>query len=209
MTTNPTPHLFWITSRAAGFAALILASLAVSLGLLMSTKLLKGKSADLRVAHETLSLATIVAVVVHAGALLGDRFLHPSLADITVPFLSSYKSAWTTLGIVSGWSLVLLGLSYYARRTFGAVRWRKLHRFTALAWLLGLAHSLGEGTDAGQVWFLAMVGIVAIPGLALLARRLLHGGGSTRTPGYTSKNVPSGPTLTTRVVPIVASSPQD
>ena len=173
MQVDPTPHLFWITSRAAGFAALVLASLAVSLGLLMSTKLLKGRVADLRVAHEILSLSTIAAIVVHAGALLGDQFLHPSLADISIPFLSSYKSVWTTLGIVSGWSLILLGLSYYARRAIGAVRWRKLHRFTALAWLAGVGHSLGEGTDAGQIWFLAMLAIVAIPALALLLTRLL------------------------------------
>jgi methionine sulfoxide reductase heme-binding subunit len=179
MNIDPTPHLFWITSRAAGFAALILASLAVALGLLMSTKLLKGRVADLRVTHEILSLSTIVAIVVHAVALLGDKFLNPSIADLTIPFLSSYKSGWTTLGIVAGWSTILLGLSYYARRTIGAVRWRKLHRFTALAWLAGLAHSLGEGTDAGQLWFLAMVAIVAIPALALLTLRLLDSGSST------------------------------
>ncbi|HUO74615.1 MAG TPA: hypothetical protein VMU39_27850 [Solirubrobacteraceae bacterium] len=179
MTIDPTPHLFWITSRAAGFAALILASLAVALGLLMSTKLLKGRVADLRVTHEVLSLSTIVAIVVHAGALLGDTFLHPSIADITIPFVSSYKSGWTTLGIVAGWCTILLGVSYYARRTIGAVRWRKLHRFTALAWLAGLLHALGEGTDAGQIWFLAMIGIVAIPALALLALRLLGVGSSS------------------------------
>lgn len=176
MTTDPTPHLFWITSRAAGFTALIVASLAVSLGLLMSTKLLKGRVADLRVAHEVLSLAAIVAIVVHGVALLGDKYLHPSLADIALPFVGNYKSVWTSLGIVSGWSLIALGLSYYARRYFGAVRWRKLHRFTALAWLAGLAHSLGEGTDAGQLWFLAMVALVAVPALGLVATRLVGSG---------------------------------
>ena len=51
-------------------------------------------------------------------------------------------------------------------------RWRALHRFTALAWVLGVAHSLGEGTDAGQVWFLAMTGVVAVPALLLLLGRL-------------------------------------
>jgi methionine sulfoxide reductase heme-binding subunit len=172
MNTNPAPHLFWITSRAAGFTALVLASLAVSLGLLMSTKLLKGKAVDLRVTHEILSLSTIAAIVVHAVTLLGDQYLHPSIADITIPFVSGYKSLWTTLGIIGGWSLLLLGLSYYARSKIGAQRWRKLHRLTALAWMLGLAHSLGEGTDAGQLWFLAMVAIVAIPALALVAVRL-------------------------------------
>jgi sulfoxide reductase heme-binding subunit YedZ len=172
MTISASPHIFWITSRAAGFTALILASLAVSLGLLMSTKLLKGRVADLRVAHEILSLSSIAALIVHGVALLGDQYLHPSVADIAIPFVSNYKSVWTTLGIVSGWSLIILGLSYYARRYLGAVRWRKLHRFTALAWLAGLVHSLGEGTDAGQIWFLAMVAIVVIPALALLLTRL-------------------------------------
>lgn len=189
MTTPLTPHLFWLISRAAGFSALILASLAVSMGLLMSTKLLKRKGLDLRVTHEILSLSTMVAIVVHAVALLGDKFLHPSIADIAIPFVSGYKSVWTTIGIVSGWSLILLGLSYYARRSIGVARWRKLHRFTALAWLLGLGHALGEGTDAGQVWFLAMVAIVAIPALGLLATRML--GSSSGTP---TKPTPSNPT---------------
>jgi sulfoxide reductase heme-binding subunit YedZ len=206
--TDPTPHLFWITSRAAGFAALVLASLAVSAGLLMSTKLLKGRISELRPAHDTLALATIVAIVVHGVALLGDQFLHPSIADIAIPFVSSYKTFWTALGIVGGWGLTLLGLSYYARRYVGAARWRKLHRFTALAWLAGLVHALGEGTDAGQVWFLAMTALVAIPALALLATRLARSGASGAPVPQTSKKRPSGPTLTTGVVPIAASDPQ-
>ena len=181
MHIDPTPHLFWITSRAAGIAALVLASLAVSLGLLMSTKLLRGRAADLRVTHEILSLSTLAAIVVHAVTLLGDKFLHPSVLDITVPFASSYKTAWMSLGIIGGWGLTLLGISYYARRTIGAKRWRKLHRFTALAWLAGLVHAVGMGTDAGQIWFLAMIGIVAIPALALLILRL-SGAGAAPAP---------------------------
>ena len=92
------------------------------------------------------------------------------------------------------------------------MRWRKLHRFTALAWLLGLVHALGEGTDAGQLWFLAMVALVAIPALALLATRLARSGEAPRVPPapqpQMSKTRPSGPTLTTGVVPIAASRPQ-
>lgn len=171
MTTSAAPHLFWITSRAAGIAALVLASLAVSLGLLMSTKLLRRRGPDLLATHEALSLATIVAIVVHGGALLGDQYLHPSFADIAIPFVGGYKTFWTSTGIIAGWGLALLGLSYYARRRIGATRWRKLHRFTALLWLAGLVHALGEGTDAGQVWFLAMIAIVAVPAVLLLLVR--------------------------------------
>jgi sulfoxide reductase heme-binding subunit YedZ len=165
------PHLYWLASRAAGSAALLLSSASVCVGLASSMRLLKGRTADLRVTHEALSLASIAALLVHVLTLLGDGFLHLSPAELTVPFLSGYQTLWTTAGIVGFWMLLALGLSYYARARIGVQRWRVLHRFTALAWVLGLAHSLGEGTDAGQAWFLAMIAIVVLPALALLAAR--------------------------------------
>ncbi|MCW3019171.1 MAG: hypothetical protein JWN10_1479 [Solirubrobacterales bacterium] len=167
------PHLFWITSRAAGIAALLLSSVSVCVGLLMGGRLLARRRPELRVTHEALSLATLVALVVHGLTLLGDSYMHPGLGDIAIPFLSGYKTFWTSLGIVAFWALLVLGLSYYARGRIGVQRWRKLHRFAALAWILGLAHSLGEGTDAGQTWFLASVAIVVVPALTLLLGRLL------------------------------------
>jgi methionine sulfoxide reductase heme-binding subunit len=174
------PHLFWITSRAAGIAALLLSSLSVCIGLLMSGRTaLKGRRAELRVTHEALSLATLGALVVHGLTLIGDGFLHPSLADVAIPFVSGYKTVWTSMGIIAFWTLLVLGLSYYARTRIGVQRWRKLHRFAALAWVLGIAHSLGEGTDAGQAWFLATMAIVVIPALLLLASRWLS---SSRRP---------------------------
>jgi methionine sulfoxide reductase heme-binding subunit len=166
------PHLFWITSRAAGIAALLLSSLSICIGLLMGGGIPKGHRLELRATHEALSLATLTALALHGLSLLGDGYLHPSLADITIPFLSGYKTLWTSMGIVAFWMLAVLGLSYYARARIGIARWRTLHRFTALAWILGLAHSLGEGTDAGQTWFLAMIAIVAVPAIGLLLARL-------------------------------------
>jgi sulfoxide reductase heme-binding subunit YedZ len=166
------PHLFWVTSRAAGIAALILSSLGVCVGLLMSGRL-RRRGPDLRVAHEALSLATLGALVIHGLSLLGDSFMHPGLADLSIPFVSSYMTLWTSAGIIAFWALALLGLSYYARTRIGVQRWRRLHRFTALAWILGIVHSLGEGTDAGQTWFLVMTAIVVAPALVLLTGRWL------------------------------------
>jgi methionine sulfoxide reductase heme-binding subunit len=183
-------HLFWITSRAAGTMALLFSSIAVAVGLTMGGKLLKRRGADLRVAHEALSLATIVALAVHAVALLGDSFMHPSLADVTIPFASSYMRVWTTIGIVGGWLMIILGLSFYARRRIGQQRWRRLHRFTALAWLLGLAHSLGEGTDAGEAWFLVATAVVTVPALVLLVVRLA-GAQRTAAAGAARRNARS------------------
>lgn len=182
LATATSPHLFWLTSRAAGIAALVLSSLSVSVGLLMGGRLMKGRGPDLRATHEALSLATLAALAVHGLTLIGDSYLHPSLADVAVPFVSGYKTLWTTAGIVTFWAMAVLGLSYYARSKIGVQRWRRLHRFTALAWALGIAHSLGEGTDAGQTWFLAMTAIVVVPALCLLVARRL---GASRAPQAT------------------------
>lgn len=165
-------HVFWITSRAAGVLALLLASASVSVGLTMGGRMLPRAQRTFRSLHEALSLAALSALAVHALSLLGDAYLHPSLVGLTIPFASSFRQPWMAIGIVAGWASALLGLSYYARGRIGVARWRRLHRFTAVAWLASLVHALGMGTDAGTAWFLIAVGIVIVPALTLLVVRL-------------------------------------
>ena len=129
----------------------MLAGLSICLGLLMGGGIVKRHRLELRVTHEALSLATLVALLVHGLSLLGDGYLHPSLGDIAIPFLGSYETVSTSMGIVAFWMLAILGLAYYARARIGVQRWRTL---TASPPRLDprLVHSLGEGTDAGQAW---------------------------------------------------------
>jgi sulfoxide reductase heme-binding subunit YedZ len=171
--TSAGEHVFWITSRAAGISALVLASVAVTAGLAIGAKAgpLRGRATQLRTAHEALSLAALAAIALHGLALLGDGWLHPSLVDVAVPFAGGYRPLWTGLGIVGGYGLAALSLSYYARARIGVARWRVLHRFVAVFWLLGVAHTLGAGTDAGQAWFLVLATVVVVPPLALLGVR--------------------------------------
>jgi sulfoxide reductase heme-binding subunit YedZ len=166
---NTAPHLFWITSRAAGTAALFLSSASVTIGLIMGMRIVKGRGPDLRALHEALSLATIAALLVHGLSLLGDKFMHPSLIDIAVPFATGYKTGWTSLGIIATYALILLGPSYYARRLIGQ------DRFTAIAWIAGIVHGFGEGTDAGSPWFVLMVALTTIPAAMLLVLRNFQG----------------------------------
>jgi sulfoxide reductase heme-binding subunit YedZ len=164
-------QFFWIVTRAAGSVALVASSVSLCVGLTMSGRLIKGRRVDLRIAHEALSLTALIALAIHVLSLLADSFFHPSLLDVTVPFVSGYREPWMSIGIIGGWGLAVLGLSYYARAKIGPDRWRRLHRWTAAAWALGLVHSIGEGTDNGRLWFLAMTGAVALPALVLLAQR--------------------------------------
>ena len=172
MTTDPSTHLFWITSRAAGTTAMVLASVSLCAGLAISGKLRKGPGADRRVLHEVLSLGVMVAVAVHGLALLGDGYLKASVADIAVPFAFSYETGWTTLGIVAGYGMTILGLAYYVRGRIGQDRFRLIHRFNLLFWVAGLVHSLGEGSDASQAWYVGLLALTAAPAPVFLALRI-------------------------------------
>lgn len=168
------PHLFWLVSRAAGAAALVVSSVSVGAGLLMSMRAGGRWRPDLRPLHEALSLMTLAFVVLHVAVLLGDGWLNPSVPQLTIPFLAGgYRPLWTGLGIVSAYGLLALGLTYYARDRIGASRWRRLHRFTAAFWVLAIAHTIGSGSDAGSIWFLASCGLVVLPAMALLIERWL------------------------------------
>jgi sulfoxide reductase heme-binding subunit YedZ len=180
---NVAPHLFWITSRAAGGAALLLASASVALGLMMSSRRKTSNKRDLRAIHEALSLTTLAMVALHGVALLGDSYLNPGLTGIAVPFVSAYRPLWTGLGIIAGYGLAVLGLTYYLRDRIGAARWRRLHRLTAVFWLLAIGHTIGAGSDAGQLWFLAISGGLVIPAALLLALRWLGRAGDSVAAG--------------------------
>ena len=166
-------HIFWITSRAAGGAALLLAGGAVVVGLMLSAKKPVTNKNDLRAIHEALSLTTLAMVALHGLSLLGDTYLDPGLTGIAIPFVGSYRPLWTGIGIVSGYGLAALGLTYYARDRIGAARCRKMHRFVALFWVMGIVHTLGAGSDAAPLWFLLIAGAVIVPAAALLGLRLL------------------------------------
>ena len=107
---------------AASLPGTLLVRTDITDGVAVEVRAISSRGPDLRVAHEALSLATLAALVVHGATLLGDSYLHPSIADVTVPFLSGYETLWTSMGIIAFWGLALLGPSYYLRRLIGAIQ---------------------------------------------------------------------------------------
>jgi sulfoxide reductase heme-binding subunit YedZ len=169
---SPTTHWFWILSRGAGTAALVLAAASISYGLVMAGKMKRGGAADRRTYHEALAVSTLVAIAFHGLVLLGDPFLHPNLADVTIPFVSSYKTIWTSMGIAAGWMLIAIALSFYVRDRIGRARYAIIHRLVIVAWVLGLVHAFFEGTDAGTAWFIGTVVVSSLPVAVLLGLRV-------------------------------------
>ncbi|MDX6622487.1 MAG: methionine sulfoxide reductase heme-binding subunit [Solirubrobacterales bacterium] len=148
-------HGWWLVSRASGLVALVLITVSVAIGLAMAGKVLRvpGLSRKLLAVHEQTALAGLIAIAVHAIALLGDPFLDPGVGGVAIPFALDFETFFTGLGVVAAYLAALLGLSFYFRRRIGAKLWRRAHRATVLVWVLGLVHALGAGSDTGEVWF--------------------------------------------------------
>lgn len=160
-------HVFWLGSRAAGVVAITMLSFTVMVGLVQGGRLPLGvKARDLTRIHEFVSLAALVAIAAHGLMLLGDPWLKPALGDLLVPFKLDYRTFYTGLGITGAWIATILGLSYYVRDKIGIRRWKSIHRFTMVAWLLSFIHVLGAGTDSGAAWLkvpvLASGGVIAV-----------------------------------------------
>jgi len=166
-TADPRHYIWWLASRASGLVALGLVTLAVLLGLLMATRSIANpalRRAAMRL-HEHVAIAGLIAIAVHGLTLLGDPWLRPGLAGISIPFALHYRSFYTGLGVIAGYLTALLGLSYYVRRRIGTRRWRQAHRATVIAWALAAVHTLGGGSDAGTIWLRAAV---LAPGAAIV-----------------------------------------
>jgi sulfoxide reductase heme-binding subunit YedZ len=172
---DPLTHVWWLASRASGVVALVLVTISVGIGLTMSAKLMRkrGLGPKLTAIHEQTALAGLIAIGVHAVTLLGDPWLHPGVAGISVPFVMGYRTLFTGLGIIAGWMAALLGLSFYFRRHIGAALWRKAHRATVVVYVLGLIHTIGAGTDASTGWLRWFMALTAIPMAALFVRRVI------------------------------------
>lgn len=172
---NPLDYGWWLASRSAGVVSLTAVSVSVIIGLLMANGLPRrpGAKKTLLGLHESTALVGLVAIGVHGLTLLGDSYLKPSVSSIAVPFTLGYRPGFTGLGVIAGYLAMILGLSFYARRTIGVKLWRKLHRATVAVWALGIIHVLGAGTDAGQVWLQAIMAVTALPIAFLFVLRVL------------------------------------
>ncbi len=150
MRREPLDYAWWLASRAAGGLALLLVTVSVLVGLLMASGLLRkpGLKKRLLGLHEHTALVALVAIAVHGIALLGDRTIAPGPVGVLVPFMTPYRAAYTGIGILAGYAIAMLALTFYMRRRIGARRWRQMHRFIVAAYVLSLAHTLGAGSDA-------------------------------------------------------------
>ena len=121
--------------------------------------------------HRWLSSATLSLVAVHVLALLGDGFARFDVLDALVPFVASYRPAALALGLAAAYLAVGLHVSFELRQRIGMSAWRRLHRWSAAAFVLALAHGVLAGSDGGSGWLRALYVVAVVPTAGLLAVR--------------------------------------
>lgn len=154
MTAASAVSLTWLVVRASGWVAYMLVTASVSLGILVSRRWNSATWNRLAIsdAHGWLATLLYVFIGVHTLAVLLDPFTKFTAWDVVVPFYSSYRPLWLTLGIVAGELAIAVGVTVWLRSLLGYPVWRRLHTATYGVFFLSLLHGLGAGSDTQTVW---------------------------------------------------------
>ena len=154
---------YWYLSRAAGVVSYLLLWGSVAWGLLLSSKIGKGrfKPPALLDAHQFLSSLAIGFALFHGLILMGDSYLSFPLTAVLVPFASSYKPLLVAAGQIGLWLSLLLLVSFYVRKRIGQKRWRTLHYVSFVGFWMALVHSVFIGSESGQPWLVATYAVTA------------------------------------------------
>jgi len=176
----------WYTARGAGLAALVMLTLATSLGALGSIQVSAATRVVMQYVHRVAAVFGLGLVAVHVTSLLADAKAGVGVAGALVPFASSYRPGAVAMGSIAAYTLVAVSALGAARgrlaRSVRAVAvWRGVHTLAYGAWGLAMAHSLMAGTDASlswvrTLWALCLVAVLSAVTARLAARRLrVHG----------------------------------
>ena len=166
----------WDIARAGGFTAYILLTLAVIVGLALSTQI-QSPSRWPRLVnselHNFLTLLSTIFLVVHILATWVDPFTRFSWNEILIPLTSHYRPEWMAFGIVALYLGIAIGISTWLRPLIGYKLWRKLHILTLVVFALATIHGIGTGSDTQTPWALGIYLVSSILVGSLLCRRLI------------------------------------
>lgn len=171
----------WLVARAAGIVAFALLTVALTLGLALSTRLLGGRRGKMLLAwHQTILWTALGMLLLHIGGLLLDPTIHFGLLAVLLPGAAPWRPIPVAAGIVTAWLMLLLACSFHVRRQIGQRRWRLLHYASFVAFVIGLYHALNVGSDLTGTRGLVVLGAAAAPVVWLTYARILMPRGAPR-----------------------------
>jgi sulfoxide reductase heme-binding subunit YedZ len=179
------PSPLWYATRAAGVVALVLLTITVALGVAGVSRLSSPRWPRVITAglHKNISLLVVAFVVAHVLTTVLDSFVSISPAAAVVPFISSYRPFWLSLGTIAFDLILALVVTSLLRTRISYRAWRAVHWLAYASWPIALWHGLGTGTDARLPWLLALDALCVLLVAGGLMWRLTH---LTPGPGRTA-----------------------
>ncbi len=168
-----TPEIWWYVARAGGIVALVLTGLAVIWGLALQTKLLQGKPTPrwLLSIHRFLGSLSVTFTGIHILGLVADSYLHFGVAEILVPFASSWRPGAVALGVVSMYLLAAVQLTSVFMKRLPRRLWKGIHLSSYLLFWTGLVHGVMAGSDAGHPLYILVTALMTLAVLFLTVFR--------------------------------------
>lgn len=181
-----TSPLLWYLNRGTGIVLVVVFTLTVVLGVLAT-----GRSVSrwwprfvTQGLHRGLAAVSVLLLLAHAVVAVVDEFVDIRWWQAVVPFGATYEPLWLGLGTLALDLTVVVVATSLARSRLPHRLWFVLHLTTYAAWVAGVVHGLGIGTDSDLGWSVtitaACVAAVVVAALGrvvavLLARRRSRG----------------------------------
>ena len=142
--------LWWYIARSSGIVSWALVAAAVVWGLMLSTRLVRGRSAPkwLLDLHRYLGGLSVAFTAIHLVGLFADSYAHFGPAELLVPFASEWKPLPVALGVVAMYLLVAVEGTSLAMKRMPRRWWRWVHMTSFGVFWLGTLHGISAGTDA-------------------------------------------------------------
>lgn len=161
-------HVLWYVTRATGIVALVLLTGTVVLGVIGTARVASKRWPRIVTAglHKNLALTATALVAMHVVTTILDPFVSIGLVAAFVPFTSSYRPFWLSLGAVAFDLLLAVLITSLLRDRLSHRAWQIVHLLVYACWPVALWHGLGTGTDTRLHWVLA-VDIACVLAIAL------------------------------------------
>lgn len=147
--------VFWYISRATAIMSYLVLWFSMVWGLLLTGRITGKKPgpAGVNDLHKFTSIFGLGLGLFHGLLLTADKYLHPQLAQIFIPFsIQNYRPDWVGLGQINIYLWAVLLLSYFIRKWIGQKTWRVMHFLTFVIYALSFFHGIFSGTDTSTTW---------------------------------------------------------
>jgi sulfoxide reductase heme-binding subunit YedZ len=148
----------WYTTRASGIMALVLLTMTMILGLMTAgrAKARNWPGFLQQELHRRLSIIAVIFLALHVLTSVLDTYVHIGWLAVVVPFASPYARFWVGTGTIALDLMVAVFVSSLIRSHLAPGTWRGIHWLAYACWPIALVHTFGLGTDAGELWVIAL-----------------------------------------------------